>query len=99
MRERERERAREGEREGVRERERERERERDTHTHAERQKERRHLKKEDRGVEGRHAEACDPVVLPTRPEININYRGTSLTRKRTPLGPYRRPMPRVLGGS
>ena len=26
-------------------------------------------------------------------------RGTSLTRKRTPLGPYRRPMPRVLGGS
>ena len=27
------------------------------------------------------------------------YRGTSLTRKRTPLGPYRRPRPRVLGGS
>ena len=27
------------------------------------------------------------------------YRGTSLTRKRTPLGPYRRPVPRVLGGS
>ena len=27
------------------------------------------------------------------------YRGTSPTRKRTPLGPYRRPMPRVLGGS
>ena len=27
------------------------------------------------------------------------YRGTSLTRKRTPLGPYRRPMLRVLGGS
>jgi len=27
------------------------------------------------------------------------YRGTSLTRKRTPLGPYRRPMPRILGGS
>ena len=27
------------------------------------------------------------------------YRGTSLTRKRTPLGPYSRPMPRVLGGS
>ena len=26
-------------------------------------------------------------------------RGTSLIRKRTPLGPYRRPMPRVLGGS
>ena len=27
------------------------------------------------------------------------YRGTSLIRKRTPLGPYRRPTPRVLGGS
>ena len=27
------------------------------------------------------------------------YRGASLTRKRTPLGPYRRPMPRVLGES
>jgi hypothetical protein len=26
------------------------------------------------------------------------YRGTSLTRQRIPLGPYRRPMPRVLGG-
>ena len=27
------------------------------------------------------------------------YRGNPLTRKRTLLGPYRRPMPRVLGGS
>ena len=27
------------------------------------------------------------------------YWGTSLTRKRTTLGPYRRPMPWVLGGS
>ena len=27
------------------------------------------------------------------------YRGTSLMRKRTPLGPYRTPMTRVLGGS
>ena len=26
------------------------------------------------------------------------YRGTSLTRKRNSLGPYRRPMPRVQGG-
>ena len=26
------------------------------------------------------------------------YRGTSLTRKHTSLGPYRRPMPRVLRG-
>ena len=29
---------------------------------------------------------------------HVRYRGTSLIRKRTPLGPYRRPMPRVLGG-
>jgi len=34
--------------------------------------------------------------LYTKHEI---YRVTSLTRKRTPLGPYRRPLPRVLGGS
>ena len=27
------------------------------------------------------------------------HRGTSLVRKRTPLVPYRGPMPRVLGGS
>ena len=27
------------------------------------------------------------------------YRGTSLTRKRNLLGPYHRPVPRVLGGS
>ena len=27
------------------------------------------------------------------------YRGTSLTRTRTPLGPYRRPVPGVSGGS
>ena len=31
--------------------------------------------------------------------MTFSYRGTSLTRKRTPLGLYRRPMPRVLGGS
>ena len=29
----------------------------------------------------------------------VDQRGTSLTRKRTPLGPYRRPMPRVPGGT
>jgi hypothetical protein len=29
----------------------------------------------------------------------VPYRGTSRIRKRTSLGPYRRPMPRVLGGS
>ena len=27
------------------------------------------------------------------------YRGNSRIRKRTPLGPYRRPVPRVLGES
>jgi len=34
---------------------------------------------------------------PDRPAVAC--RGISLTRKRTLLGPYRRPMPRVLGGS
>ena len=29
----------------------------------------------------------------------VVYMGTSLIIKRTPLGPYHRPMPRVLGGS
>jgi hypothetical protein len=27
--------------------------------------------------------------------VEMRYRGTSLTRKRNPLGPYRRPMPRA----
>ena len=31
--------------------------------------------------------------------FEIMYRGTSLIRKRLPLAPYRRPMPRNLGGS
>ena len=30
------------------------------------------------------------------PQVPYLYRCTSLTRKRSPLGPYRRPMPRVL---
>ena len=34
-----------------------------------------------------------------RRDAILLYRGTSLTRKRTPLRPYRTPMPRVLGGS
>ena len=29
----------------------------------------------------------------------ILYRGTSFTKQRTPIGPYLRPMPRVLGES
>ena len=32
-------------------------------------------------------------------QTDLNYRGTSLIRKRTFLGPYRRLMPMVLGGS
>ena len=31
--------------------------------------------------------------------LHAFYRGTSLIRKRPPLGPFRRPLPRVLGGS
>ena len=31
--------------------------------------------------------------------MNKTYRGSSLIRKRTSLGPYRGPMPRALGGS
>ena len=31
--------------------------------------------------------------------FGVVYRGTSLSRNCTPLGPYRRPIPRVLGGS
>ena len=34
-----------------------------------------------------------------RGHSKLRYRGTSLERKRNPLGPYRRPMPRVLGVS
>ena len=33
------------------------------------------------------------------PLVVLRYRGTSLIRKRLPLGPYRRPTPRVLWGS
>ena len=42
-----------------------------------------------------------PAVLAWFSFMNVlpqPYRGTSLIRKRTPLGPYRRPMLRVLGG-
>ena len=42
------------------------------------------------------SEGTAPPPIRTTEQV---YRGTSLTRKRTPLGPYRRPMPRVLGGS
>ena len=36
---------------------------------------------------------------PGIPHTPNPYRGISLIRKRTPPGPFRRPMPRVLGGS
>ena len=38
-------------------------------------------------------------VLYKQAIANVLYRGTSLIRKRTLLGTYRRPMSRVLGGS
>ena len=40
-----------------------------------------------------------PVGLRASRLAQIICRVTSLTRNRTTLGPYRRPMPRVLGGS
>ena len=33
-----------------------------------------------------------------RTVLYVPHRGTSLARKRIPRGPYRRPMPRVVGG-
>ena len=38
-----------------------------------------------------------PVLQGPRVAVATGYRSTSLARKRTPLGPYRRPRPRVLG--
>ena len=43
--------------------------------------------------------ACSKSAIDTRHLVCTGFRGTSLTRKRTHLGPYRRPMPRVLVGS
>ena len=50
-----------------------------------------------------------PQVLRHIPEASLRpeagpfsfqvYRGISLTKQRTPLGPHRKPMPRVLGAS
>ena len=39
-----------------------------------------------------------PSCSSNEEEHMARYRGTSLKRKRTPLGPYRRPMPRVVRG-
>ena len=40
-------------------------------------------------------------ILKTTLNMKVSgvYRGTSLTRKCNPLGPYRRPMPSIIGGS
>ena len=40
-----------------------------------------------------------PPPLLAYVDHKVPYRGTSLTRKHRPLGPYSRPIPRVLGGS
>ena len=45
------------------------------------------------------AEATGMPPETLRKRMVLPYRSTSLKRTRTPLGPYRRPMPRVLGGS
>ena len=39
------------------------------------------------------------VIMNDGSTVRLGCRGTSLIRNRTLLGPYRRPMPRVLGGS
>ena len=41
----------------------------------------------------------DPTHNMQNPSTMFPYMGTSLIRKCPPLGPYRRPMPMVLGGS
>jgi hypothetical protein len=47
-----------------------------------------------------HSHSFLPIVTPAcLVSVRNAYRGTSLMRKHTPLGPYRRPVPRVLGGS
>ena len=47
---------------------------------------------------GRAMHACIQCAAPSLSRSLSHYRGTSPTRKRTPRGPYRRPMPRVQGG-
>ena len=56
------------------------------------------------GAAARHVRGAveGPVGVAGRAEwdgVNSKpYRGTSLMRKRNPLGPYCRPVPRALGG-
>jgi len=42
---------------------------------------------------------AQPSLSRARTALCGSHRGTSLIRKRTPVGSYRRPLPRVLGGS
>ena len=46
-------------------------------------------------IESPPSEILAPIPVPTGSNSNT-YKGVSITRKWTPLGPYRRPMPRVL---
>ena len=48
---------------------------------------------------GRGTPVHATVAMNTDTLSDFKFRGTSLRRKRTPLAPYRRPIPRVLGGS
>jgi len=51
-----------------------------------------------RGVGGLRGSCLQARRLSTAMRLPILYRGTSLTRKRTPLGPYSRSMSRALWG-
>ena len=76
------------------------EREKESETEQERERHRESERKRQRERETRWG--SPEGVNGTNQTLHRNansYRGTSLTGKRTPLGPYRRPMPRVLGGS
>ena len=72
--------------------ERDRDRERERKRKRERQRERERDRERQREIETPIATA---TLLPSFSAAF--YRGTPLTRKRTLLGPYRRPMPRFLG--
>jgi hypothetical protein len=89
-------RERESEREIGRERDRERERKREREEERKREVIPRtgdHMYGHVQSIQGRLEiqDSHRPTVLWSR--------GTSLVRERTPLGPYRGPLPRVLGGS
>ena len=45
-----------------------------------------------------YVNSLNQALVDSLDSSGVAYRGTSLTRKRTPLGPYRKSMPRVLGG-